>query len=93
MELQDSGREKLNETNNYDECLFYNQIRWTIFFIILLITILVLSLISIILLYRQRNRQPLLKKSPFLIMMSIAGNWLCLLNLCICRWILTYYKK
>ena len=48
------------------------------------ITMFVLASVMIYFLYKNRNVQPLKKKSPLLIIISVFGNFLVVLNICGC---------
>ena len=54
---------------------------------ILIGSILVLFLIACtvsIMIVKNRNKQPLKKKSPYLMIVSVFGNFLCLFNISFC---------
>ena len=52
-----------------------------------ILTIVILGVASVIIIYmivKRRNAQPLKKKSPLLMILSVIGNFLCLFNISTC---------
>jgi amino acid transporter len=54
-----------------------------------IVLFMIACLVSIIII-KNRNKQPLMKRSPYLIILSVIGNFLCLFNISICA---IYFEK
>ena len=54
------------------------------FFIVTTCILGIASVVIIYLIVKRRNAQPLKKKSPLLMILSVIGNFLCLFNISMC---------
>jgi len=56
-----------------------------IIFITISVAMLLISFIAIVLLFIRRRTQPIMKKSPKLMICSVIGNFLVILNIQLCN--------
>jgi hypothetical protein len=48
------------------------------------VAMMIISIVAIYVLHRQKTKQPLRKISPNLMIVSVLGNFFCIINICFC---------
>ena len=53
-------------------------------YLAVIIILFLISVVSVSVLHKQKKKQPLRKISPNLMIVSVVGNFLCMVNICLC---------
>ena len=81
-----------NEENSSIDTTNLSSVRNFALYIAVMVFLFTISVISVYILHRQKKKQPLRKISPSLMIVSVVGNFLCIVNICFCNFFFEMFQ-